>query len=245
MGKFLGIMAAGLLVFGAAAGASAALQKVRIRGTIEAVNGNTVAIKAYDGRTVDLTLQPGTKFSSLVRASLSDIKAGDFVGVGATGPANSPVALEVLIFPAAMRGTGEGHYGWSIPAAVARADRPGMATAAAAGTPMVRGTMTNGTVASAAPQAGAPPVRGTMTNGTVAANTGTTSGTELTIAYDHGNKVRILVPSGTPIVRLVPARRSVVVPNAKAFVVATRSGGKSGLSAGFVAVGKNGLTPPM
>jgi hypothetical protein len=243
MGKFLGIAAAGLLVFGSAAGVSAAPAKVRIRGTIEVVNGNTVAIKAYNGRTVDLTLQPGTKFGSLVRASLSDIKPGDFVGVGATGPENSPVALEILIFPASMRGTGEGHYGWSVPAAVARVDRPGMA--AAAGAPIVRGTMTNGTVASAAPQAGAPPVRGTMTNGTVAANTGTTSGTELTIAYDHGNKVRILVPSGTPIVRLIPARRSVVVPNEKAFVVATRSGGQGGLSAGFVAVGKNGLTPPM
>jgi hypothetical protein len=243
MGKFLGIAAAGLLVFGSGAGASAAPQKVRIRGTIEAVNGNTIAIKAYNGRTVDLMLQPGTKFGSLVRASLADIKAGDFVGVGATGPENSPVALEVLIFPAAMRGTGEGHYGWSIPAAVARIDRPGMTTAA--GAPMVRGTMTNGTVASAAPQAGAPPVRGTMTNGMVAARTGTTSGTELTISYNNGHKVRILVPSNTPIVRLVPARRSVVAPNEKAFVVATRASGTGGLSAGFVAVGAHGLTPPM
>jgi hypothetical protein len=243
MGKFLGIAVAGLLVFGSVAGASAAPQRVRVRGTIETVNGNTIAIKSYSGGTVDLTLGPGTKFGLLVRASLSDIKAGDFVGVGATGPENSPVALEVLIFPASMRGTGEGHYGWSLPAAVARIDRPGMATAAEG--PMVRGTMTNGTVASAASQAGPPPVRGTMTNGTVAANTGTTSGTELTISYDHGNKVRILVPSNTPIVRLIPATRAVVTPEAKAFAVATRASGGGPLSAGFIAVGKNGLMPPM
>jgi hypothetical protein len=243
MRELLGIAVAGLLVFGSGAGASAALQEVHIRGTIEAVNGNTIAIKSYSGHTVDLRLEPSTKFGSLVRASSADIKAGDFVGVGATGPENSPVALEILIFPASMRGTGEGHYGWSIPAAVARIDRPGMATAA--GAPMVRGTMTNGTVASAAPEAEGPPVRGTMTNGTVAASTGTTSGTELTISYDHGNKIRILVPSGTPIVRLVPARRSVLAPNAKAFVVATKAGAKGELSAGFVTVGAHGLTPPM
>ncbi|HZU90796.1 MAG TPA: hypothetical protein VE993_16220 [Stellaceae bacterium] len=243
MGKILGIAVAGLVAFGLGAGAIAAPQKVRVRGTITAINGNTIAVKSYNGHTVDLMLQPGTKFAALVRASLSDIKAGDFVGVGATGPEDHLTALEVLIFPASMRGVGEGHYGWSIPAAVARADRPGTATAVEA--PIVQGTMTNGTVAAAAPQAEAPPVRGTMTNGTVAAGTGSASGTELTIAYDHGNKVRILVPPDAPVVRLLPARRSVVVPNAKAFVVATQSGDKSGLSAGFVAVGEHGLTPPM
>ena len=222
MGKILGIAVAGLVAFGLGAGAIAAPQKVRVRGTITAINGNTIAVKSYNGHTVDLMLQPGTKFAALVRASLSDIKAGDFVGVGATGPEDHLTALEVLIFPASMRGVGEGHYGWSIPAAVARADRPGTATAVEA-----------------------PIVQGTMTNGTVAAGTGSASGTELTIAYDHGNKVRILVPPDAPVVRLLPARRSVVVPNAKAFVVATQSGDKSGLSAGFVAVGEHGLTPPM
>ncbi|MGH7037118.1 MAG: hypothetical protein ACREE1_03145, partial [Stellaceae bacterium] len=168
MGKFLGAAMVGLLALGLGAGASAAPAKVRVRGTIATVSGNAITIKAYNGHTVDLTLQPGTKYGVLTRASLSDIKPGDFVGIGATGPTSHLVALEVLIFPNSMRGAGEGHYGWSVPAAVARADRPGIAKT---GAPMVRGTMTNGTVA-AAPPAGAPPVRGTMTNGTVAANTG-------------------------------------------------------------------------
>ena len=70
MGKFLGVAVAGLLVFGSAAGASAALQKVRVRGTIESVNGNTLAIKSYSGRTVDQMLHPGTKFNSRMRPSI-------------------------------------------------------------------------------------------------------------------------------------------------------------------------------
>jgi hypothetical protein len=242
MGKCLGIAVAGLVAFGFSAGAIAAPQTVRVRGTIETVNGNRVAIKSYSGRTTDLMLLPGTKFGLLTRSNLSDINAGDFVGIGATGPKSHLVALEVLIFPNAMRGTGEGHYAWSIPAVVARADRPGLA--ATTGAPMVQGTMTNGTVESAASVAGAPPVRGTMTNGTVAASTSKAAGTELAVSYnDHGNRVHILVPSNTPIVRLVPAKRSVVTPAAKAFAVATRSSGK--LEARFIAVGENGMMPPM
>jgi hypothetical protein len=243
MGKYLAIAVAGLVALGFGTGAIAAPQKVRVRGTIETVNGNTIVLQSYNGRTVDMTLHPDTKFGSLVRSSLSDIKTDDFVGIAATGPKDHLVALDVSIFPNAMRGTGEGHYPWSIPAAVAQADRPG--APAATGAPMVRGTMTNGTVASAAPEASAPPVRGTMTNGTVAANTSGASGTELTISYDHGSKVQVLVPSSAPVVRLVPAKRSVVVPDAKIFAIATRSSGGSALNAGFVAVGKNGLMPPM
>lgn len=243
MGKFLGAAMVGLLALGLGAGASAAPAKVRVRGTIQSVSGNAITIKADNGRTVDLTLQPGTKYSTLTRVSLSDIKPGDFVGVGATGSKSHLVALEVHIFPNAMRGTGEGHRSWSIPAAVARADRPGATFATKA--PMVRGTMTNGTVAAAAPPESAPPVRGTMTNGTVAANTGGASGTELTITYDHGGKVRILVPASAPVVRLAAAQRSVVVPDAKIIAFATRSNGKSGLDAAYISVGENGLTPPM
>jgi hypothetical protein len=51
----------------------------------------------------------------IVKASLSDIKTGSFVGVTGMPQADgSQKALEVHIFPEAMRGTGEGHYPWDL-----------------------------------------------------------------------------------------------------------------------------------
>jgi hypothetical protein len=244
MSKLLGVALAGLTVLGFSAGAAAAQQTTRIRGTIESVNGNALAMKSYGGKATDVVLRPGTKFAAVLPSSLSDIKPGDFIGAGATGPENDLKALEVVIFPNSMRGTGEGHYVWSVPAAVAAADTHGSAEAST-GAPPVQGTMTNGTVASAAPASGAPPVQGTMTNGTVAANTSKAGGTELTVSYSGGKKVQILVPPDAPVVRFTPAERSVLVPGAKAFVVAAKPSGSNELEANFVAVGKNGLMPPM
>jgi hypothetical protein len=250
MGKFLGFALASVTAFGCSVGAMAAQQSTRVRGTIESVNGDKIAIKSYDGKTVDLTLNSGTKFAAVLPSSLSDVKSGDFIGAGATGPENDLKALEVVIFPESMRGTGEGHYAWSVPAAVASADTHRGSSETSTGAPPVQGTMTNGTVASTVPANGAPPVQGTMTNGTVASSTATagsgkTGGQELTISYGNGKKVQMLVPPAAPVVRFAPAQRSVLVPGAKAFVVASEPSGSSELSANFVAIGKNGLMPPM
>lgn len=225
-----------VLLSGIVAVAWAAVPKVRIQGAIESVRPNAFAIKSYSGRTVHLTLTPQTKFASVVPAKLSDIKSGDFVGVGATGPENDLSAVEVVIFPNAMRGTGEGHYGWSLPAAVARADHYQGASSAP-----VWGTMTNGTVAQSSTNNSAA-VHGTMTNGTVAG----TGSRKLTVSYRGGKPVQIAVKPTTPIVRLIPTDRSVLKPQAKAFAAATKeASGATKLSASFVAVGQGGLTPPM
>ena len=51
----------------------------------------------------------------IVKASLSDIKPGSFVGVtGMPRADGSQKAVEVHIFPEAMRRTGEGHYPWDL-----------------------------------------------------------------------------------------------------------------------------------
>src|SRR5262245_45716723 len=96
-----------------AAPAFAAGQPERVRGEIQSLNGDTLNVKSYEGKTVKLMLDSQTKYNTVVPAKLSDVTQGDFVGVGATGPENNLQALEVLIFPASMRGTGEGHYPWS------------------------------------------------------------------------------------------------------------------------------------
>lgn len=245
MSKFLGAALAGLTVFGCGVVAATAVpQTTRIRGTIESVKDDSAAVRAYDGKTVDLRLNSATKFAAVQPSSLADIKSGDFIGAGATGPEGQLKAIEVVIFPESMRGTGEGHYPWSVPAAVASADTH-RSSQIPAGAPPVQGTMTNGTVAGAAPNTGAPPVQGTMTNGTVAAGSDHSGGKELTVSYGNGKQVQIAVPPDAPVVRLVPAQPSVLVPGAKAFIVAAEPGGSNELSANFVAVGQNGLMPPM
>src|SRR6478735_6883159 len=88
---------------------------VRVRGTIERIDGSTYVVKARDGAELKVALADNPQIAGVVKASLSDIKQGSFVGVTAMPKADgSQSALEVHIFPEAMRGTGEGHYPWDL-----------------------------------------------------------------------------------------------------------------------------------
>jgi hypothetical protein len=72
-------------------------------------------VKARDGAELKVALADNPQIAGVVKASLSDIKQGSFVGVTAMPRADgSQSALEVHIFPEAMRGTGEGHYPWDL-----------------------------------------------------------------------------------------------------------------------------------
>jgi len=88
---------------------------VRVRGTIERVDGTTCVVKARDGAELKLTVADNAQIAGIVKASLSDIKQNSFVGVTAMPqPDGSLNAVEVHIFPESMRGTGEGHYPWDL-----------------------------------------------------------------------------------------------------------------------------------
>ncbi len=233
----------GAVLLGSGVACFAAPTHVRVRGTIQSVDHGTFVVRSYEGKTVNLAFNQKTKFLSVVPAHLDDIRPGDFVGIGGTGSDSKPTALEIVIFPASMQGTGEGHYGWSVPAAVAAADRHQDA-GAPAGAPPVRGTMTNATVASATSLTGAPPVQGTMTNATVQKAAPASGGKELTVTYSHGKTLKIDVPAGAPVVRFVPASQTVLASGGKSFVIADQASGGQ-LEAATVAVGKDGLMPPM
>jgi hypothetical protein len=88
---------------------------VRVRGTIERIDGSTYVVKARDGAELKVTLSDSPQIAGVVKAALSDIKQGSFVGItGMPRPDGSQTALEVHIFPESMRGTGEGHYPWDL-----------------------------------------------------------------------------------------------------------------------------------
>lgn len=104
-----------LLLLGAATAVAQIHPTVRIRGTIEKVDGNVLTIKSREGDTLTLHLTPDYTVSAVVKASLADIKKGSFVGTAAMPQKDGTLkALEVHIFPEALRGTGEGFRPWDL-----------------------------------------------------------------------------------------------------------------------------------
>ena len=91
-------------------------QTIRIRGTIEKLDGNTLSVKSREGTELAIKLTDDVRVVDVVNASLADIKEGFFIGSAAMPQADgTQKALEVHIFPEAMRGTGEGHRPYTIP----------------------------------------------------------------------------------------------------------------------------------
>lgn len=87
----------------------------RIRGAIESFSGNTLQVHRRSGDTVSIQVSDATHLNAVKTVQLSDIKPGSYVGAAATpGPDGKLVAKEVLVFPEAARGTGEGHYAWDL-----------------------------------------------------------------------------------------------------------------------------------
>jgi hypothetical protein len=87
----------------------------RLRGTVERMEGATLELKAADGREVKVALAPGFSIGGVIAAKATDIAKGSFIGVGAKPqPDGTLMAVQVFIFPEAMRGTGEGHRPWGV-----------------------------------------------------------------------------------------------------------------------------------
>lgn len=108
---------AGLLVatiLGLSFTASAQTTPVRLRGAITAIDGKTVTIAVRDGTTANVKLADKWTVNLVTPLTLADVKQGSFVGIASTGTDADRTALEVLVFPEAMRGTGEGHYPWDL-----------------------------------------------------------------------------------------------------------------------------------
>jgi hypothetical protein len=90
-------------------------QTVRIRGTIEAVDGAVLAIKSREGTDMKVRLTDNVVVVGIAKSSLSDIKQGSYIGVSAMPePDGTQKALAVHIFPEAQRGTGEGFRAWDL-----------------------------------------------------------------------------------------------------------------------------------
>ena len=109
----------------AAAGAAVALlvsvaplsaqQPARVRGTIEKIDGSMLTVKSREGTTVNVVLKEPAVVLGVDKAALADIKQNSFVGITAMPqPDGTQKAIEVHIFPEALRGRGEGHRPWDL-----------------------------------------------------------------------------------------------------------------------------------
>ncbi len=192
----------GLLTAALAPGlASAQTPTRRIRGTVQALEGSTLVVQSREGETLRINLPTPPVVTAVIPATLADAKPGTYIGTAAVGPKDRLRALEVLIFPEAMRGSGEGHYPWDL-----------------------------------MPES-------TMTNATIESESAGTDGRNLVLVA-KGEKLTVAVPAGAPVVTFGPGDAAMLQPGAKVFIGAQASADGT-LSAARVAVGKDGLTPPM
>jgi len=88
----------------AGAPAAAPPPPVRIRGTLEKVDGSVLTIKSTKGETVQVKLADNARITAMVKAAVADIKQGDFIGVTAMPqPDGSQKAIGLHIFMEAQK----------------------------------------------------------------------------------------------------------------------------------------------
>ena len=96
------------LAFGSSVAFPQATQTVRVRGSVVSLDGSMLVVKTRQGPEVTIKLGDNFRIASVVKASLSDIKPGVFIGTATVTKDGGSHALEVLVFAEALRGTGEG-----------------------------------------------------------------------------------------------------------------------------------------
>ena len=218
-----------LAVTTALSAAALASTPERVRGTVTAVTADSVTVLT-NGKDETIGLTPNTHYLKVVKSSLNKVDKESFIGTATKDVGGKMIALEVAIFPPAMRGTGEGHYGWDRIRDTTLSGSSGTTSSA----------MTNGTVT--AVKSNGAKANSTMTNGTVSA-TGAKGGVEqITVSYKGGQQT-ILVPPTAPIVAFEPNTISDVVKGKTVFIKASNDDGK--LAADVVAVGTKNAPPPM
>ena len=111
----VGATIAAMALAGSALAQTPDAKPTRIRGNVVSLDGDVLKVHRRSGDTVSIALATNVPVSTVKAMQLSDIKPGTFVGTAATtGTDGKLTATEVVVFPEAARGTGEGHYAWDL-----------------------------------------------------------------------------------------------------------------------------------
>src|ERR1700690_2876875 len=109
------ILSAAFVVAATAALAQAPADMVRVRGTVQSVDGSMLTVKSRDGPDLKIKLADNAVIRPVTGKTIADVKQGLFVGITAMPqPDGTQKAVEIHIFPEAARGTGEGHRPWDL-----------------------------------------------------------------------------------------------------------------------------------
>jgi hypothetical protein len=216
---------------GLAVATAGAAEPERIRGTVSAISAGVVTVRIATGGSVSLSISGDTTYLTEARSDLDHISTGSYIGVAAKNVGDKLVALDVLIFPPALKGANEGHFAW---------DK--LPDTTLAGGASASSTMTNGSVAVVAGSGSSASVDSTMTNGSIAAATAKAGTKQLTVTYKGGEQT-ILVPPTASIVTVQPGALSDLKVGDGVFVNAVADGGKT--TAGLILVGSAGVIPPI
>jgi hypothetical protein len=88
---------------------------VRIRGTIESVDGPMLTIKSREGTDMKVRVTDNVAVFGVAKTEMSEIKPGSYIGVSAMPePDGTQKALAVHIFPETQRGAAEGFRPWDL-----------------------------------------------------------------------------------------------------------------------------------
>lgn len=113
--RSLGVAAAILVITSSLAIAQAppANPPVRVRATIEKVDGNKLMVKLINGQDATIVMPDNVRVLGVEKASIGDVKAGNYVGISSMPQASGPEkAIHVHIFMDAQRGLAEGNFPW-------------------------------------------------------------------------------------------------------------------------------------
>src|SRR3569833_1188144 len=105
-------------IIGVALGCGAALAQVepplRLPGTIEKAEGDTIWVRPYEGGGLfEIALDKKLSVVGVSPGTLADLKTGAFIGVGAMPQADgSQRAMQITVFAESQRGLGEGFRPW-------------------------------------------------------------------------------------------------------------------------------------
>jgi len=201
----------------------------RVRGTIASATADSVTVDTHADKPVTVALTGNTSYLKVEKSNLNKVEKGSYIGTATKDVGGTQVALEVVIFPPSLRGTGEGHYAW---------DK--IRDTTLSGGAQTSSSMTNGNVSAVSTSAAT--VNSTMTNGDVTAAQSQGGVTHLVVTYKGGQE-NVLVPPTAPIVTFRPGTKALVAKGNDIFIKATQTG--SGLEANTVAVGVDGVKPPM
>ncbi len=190
-------------------------QTVHVRGTIVSTSPGSILVNEGSLQET-ITFGREMHLIGVVNSSLDKVVPGAFIGTTVAPQADGSLkALEVHIFPAALKGTGEGYRPWE---------------------KQHKRMMANATVQSVdRPQ-------NMMANATIRRVDSGTTGRTVLLVYKGGTKSVVIAPN-VPVVALQPGTKSLLTIGAHVFVIATRA--SNGLVARAINVGEDGVVPPM